>query len=158
MRQRNRQTVVILGLTVLLLIVWSGLLRLLPSRATLAESNFQANLIRLQRSLSSTSKPPAALIGSSITGRILPEYFEGTPLAGSVNLGLDGSGPALALEMVDRMKAPPSLLLIEANLLPVPPSANDTELRKTVDGWWFKLASRVDVLRAESRPSSLLYS
>src|SRR5262245_9151061 len=130
-RQCRRILVLALGL----LTAWSITLHLLPSRAVLAESNYQANLIRLARPLYATSSMPAVLIGSSITGRIIPEYFNDTSLAGAKSLGLDGSGPALALELIVNQQRPPRLLLIESNLLPVPPSANDRVLKETVSSW-----------------------
>jgi transcription-repair coupling factor (superfamily II helicase) len=48
---------------------WSGW------RADLAESNLQANLIRITRYLRAES-PDVVLVGSSIGGRLVPEYFE----------------------------------------------------------------------------------
>lgn len=148
----------ILLYTALLLGAWALFLQRLPIRAQLAESNYQANLIRLQDYLFQSSRP-AVFVGSSITGRLLPRYFEGTPLAGSSNLGLDGSGPRLGIELlVFQTSAPPARLFLEANLLGIPPGPNDAQLLDAVHSFTFSLARRTPVLRAENRPSSLLYS
>lgn len=153
----SRQTPWILGFAIGLLALWSLALLAMPWRAHIAESNYQSNLIRLEHSLLNTSAS-AALVGSSITGRLLPEYFAQTPWPQIANLGLDGSGPLLGLELLAaRSNIPPSLV-IEANLLMVPEGINDRTLRNAVDGFGFKLARHIPFLRAETRPTSLLYS
>ncbi len=154
----GRQALHFLLWTALFLGVWSLCLRLVPIRAQLAESNYQANLIRLQDFLFQPVRP-AVFVGSSITGRLLPGYFESTSLAGSANLGLDGSGPRLGIELLVRQtSAAPTRVFIEANLLGIPPGSNDAQLLDAAEGFTFSLARRTALLRAEARPSSLLYS
>ncbi len=154
----GRQTLHILLWVALFLGAWSFCLRLVPIRAPLAESNYQANLIRLQDFLFQPVRP-AVFVGSSITGRLLPGYFESTSLAGSANLGLDGSGPRLGIELLIRQtSAPPTRLFIEANLLGIPPGPNDLQLLDAAESFTFSLARQTPLLRAETRPSSLLYS
>jgi hypothetical protein len=140
-----------------LLALWTLILLALPWRAHIAESNYQSNLIRLEHSLLSPTAN-AALVGSSITGRLLPEYFSQTPWPQIANLGLDGSGPVLGLELLASRSNIPPILVIEANLLMVPEGINDRTLRKSVNGLGFQLARHIPFLRAESRPTSLLYS
>lgn len=154
---RSRQTPWILGFAVALLALWSLTLLALPWRAHIAESNYQSNLIRLEHSLLSPTAN-AALVGSSITGRLLPEYFSQTPWPQIANLGLDGSGPVLGLELLASRSNIPPTLVIEANLLMVPEGINDRTLRNAVNGFGFRLARHIPFLRAESRPTSLLYS
>ena len=89
----GRQALHILLCTGLLLAAWSLLLLILPSRAQLAESNYQANLIRLQNFLFQPVRP-AIFVGSSITGRLLPGYFDATALA---KKSFEMFGPADAL-------------------------------------------------------------
>ncbi len=134
-----------------------GLLtRMFPARAELAESNYQANLIRLQAFLFDNC-PRTVIAGSSISGRLLPSYFRGTGLAPVANLGLDGSSPLFALELVLEAKPPP-IVIIEENLLLKPEDANDASLRAATESFGFKLAKEIGIWRADIRPSSLLYS
>lgn len=151
------QAYLIVVLVAGLLVAWAGLLRSFGWRAHIAESNYQSNLIRLEEAL--LGKPaPASLVGSSITGRLLPEYFDQTSLGRIGNLGLDGSGPLLGLELLASRSEVSPVVVIEANLLMVPEGVNDRALRNAVNGLGFKLAGRVPMLRAETRPTSLLYS
>lgn len=147
----------ILGLAGGLFAAWSLVLAVLPWRAHIAESNYHSNLIRLEHALFQP-RPHLALVGSSITGRLLPEYFEGTPAPTIANLGLDGSGPLLGLELLAGQSNPPPVVLIEANLLMVPEGPNDRTLRAAVDGFGFTLARHIPLLRADARPTSLVYS
>jgi hypothetical protein len=152
---RNIQALRIVSLGVLLSIGFSLLLWLFPKRAELAENNFQANVIRLQSFLFDAS-PRAVLVGSSMTGRLLPRYFANTPLEPVINLGLDGSGPALGLELT--LKKPPPLVLIEVNQILKPRDGNDELLENVSQTFTFRLSRYLPVLRAHSRPSSILYS
>src|SRR5437660_7207526 len=111
---RNRQVLCILGLATFLLAAFGVVTWLAPWRAELAENNFQANLIRLQAFLFDPP-PRAVLVGSSLSGRLLPRFFEGTELAPVANLGLDGLSPVFGLKTVARR--PPPLVLIEENTL-----------------------------------------
>lgn len=154
---QSRQTPWILGFAAGLLSLWSLALLALPGRAHIAESNYQSNLIRLEHALLGPTAQ-AALVGSSITGRLLPEYFSDTPWTQIANLGLDGSGPLLGLELLAARSNIPPILVMEANLLMVPEGINDRTLRNAVDGLGFKLARHIPFLRAEARPTSLLYS
>lgn len=147
----------ILGLAGGLFAAWSLVLAVLPWRAHIAESNYHSNLIRLEHALFQP-RPHLALVGSSITGRLLPEYFEGTTAPTIANLGLDGSGPLLGLELLAGQSNPPPVVLIEANLLMVPEGPNDKTLRAAVDGFGFTLARHIPLLRADARPTSLVYS
>ncbi|MSU33915.1 MAG: hypothetical protein EXS36_02170 [Pedosphaera sp.] len=154
----GRQPLHILLCAALLLGAWSLFLRRLPIRAQLAESNYQANVIRLQDFLFQPVRP-AVFVGSSITGRLLAGYFSATLLEGSANLGLDGSGPRLGIELLVLQKStPPPWLFVEANLLGIPPGSNDAQLLEATHGLTFSLARRISLFRAETRPSSLLYS
>lgn len=154
---RVQQTFIILVLGGVLLGGWFGLCRVFGWHARLAENNYQANIIRLETFLDHPT-PPAVLVGSSMTGRLLPEYFAGTPLAGVANLGLDGSTPDLGLDVVLRRKLPPALVLVEVNTLFNQTPHNDATLRQAMDSFSFRLADRLPFLRAKYRPSSIAYS
>jgi hypothetical protein len=154
-RASNRQAGLIL-LMALLLAGGFSLFSCFPCwRAELAETNYQANMVRLQGFLFD-SPPQALLVGSSISGRLLPSYFDATPLGKVGNLGLDGSSPTLGLELAARRSAP--LILLEANLLLKSNTPNDVLLAEAVASPGFRLGRYLPFMRAQARPSSVLYT
>jgi hypothetical protein len=152
---RRRQAFNIVCLAAILALVFAIFVGLVPWRAELAETNYQANLIRLQ-TLLFEERPQAVLVGSSLTGRLLPSYFQGTALAPMANLGLDGSSPLLGLDLV--LRRPPKLVIVEENMLLKPWDSNDESLAAATRQPSFELARRVPFLRACYRPSSVLYT
>jgi hypothetical protein len=152
---RNRQALCIIWLSALLVAGYAIFARVAPWHAELAETNFQANLIRLQAFLFDPP-PRAVLVGSSLSGRLLPDYFDGTQLAPLANLGLDGSSPLFGLDLT--LTRPPPLVIIEVNTLLRPGDANDKLLAATIRGFGFRLSRCLPILRARSRPSSMLYT
>ena len=144
---RNRQALNILWLTILLAAGFALLVRITSWRAELAETSYQHNLIRLQNFLFD-APPRAVLVGSSLSGRLLASYFDGTPIAPVANLGLDGSAPAFGLEVV--LKRSPRVVIIEENLLLIPPNINQVAMVDAMQS--------LPMLRANSRPSSMLYT
>ncbi len=151
----NRQALRIIALFAALAGSFYLLLLVGPWRAELAETNYQANLIRLQTFLFAHS-PKSVLVGSSLSGRLLPRYFHQTQLAPIANLGLDGSGPLFGLDIV--LRQPPPVILVEANILLQPHDANDDMLAAATESVGFRLARYVPLLRADARPSSILYT
>jgi len=151
----NRQAFRIIFLALLFMTGLTILARLAPWRAELAENNFQANLIRLEAFFFDPA-PRTVLIGSSITGRLIPRYFSGSALGPIANLGLDGSGPSLGLELA--LSRPPPLLIVEVNQLLKLPDENDKLLRNTLQSLGFRASREILFLRAAARPSSVLYS
>jgi len=151
----HRQALRIVGLTLALAAAFALFVWIVPWQAELAETNFQANLIRLQAFLFD-GPHQSALLGSSLSGRLLPAYFKGTSLAPLANLGLDGSSALLGLDLA--LTNPPPLVLVEVNTLLKPYDANDELLAKTLHGFMFQVAGKVGLFRAENRPSSMLYS
>jgi hypothetical protein len=140
----------LLSLAWLALSVWGGW------RADLAESNLQANLIRITRYLQADS-PDIVLLGSSISGRLLPEYFnfEGREV---LNLGLDGSGPLFAFEILSQQARRPNLVLLEADSLFRPLSGNDSILREAMGSTTAKLSEHLALFRPEVRPFTVAYA
>ncbi len=169
----SRQAFWIVGLTAAALALWTGLRPWLP-RSELAENNFQANLIRIQ-AWQLDPHPPVVLVGSSLTGRLLPSYFEESPIGpgdGSdksggkiisskiANLGLDGSGPEAGLRLLLEDATTGSLpraVLIEGHRLSKNWNANDDLLLETAKSLSIAVAGVVPGLRADTRPTSLLY-
>ncbi|CAK0775135.1 conserved hypothetical protein [Gammaproteobacteria bacterium] len=123
----------------------------------LAETNYEANLIRLEQYFYG---PPARVVlaGSSLTGRLLASYFTANGVGPVMNLGLDGSSPQVGLEMIRRRDLFPKLVLVEANLLGKPVTTNDHLLEEVIDSWTFRLADQFSIFRASSRPSTHLYA
>src|ERR1035437_3685683 len=94
----SKQARSILMLAVGILAAYVILIRAGGIRAELAESNLQANLIRISRY---EHERPAEFViaGSSIAGRLLPTYFQELGMDVQ-NLGLDGSSTLFAFEVI----------------------------------------------------------
>ncbi len=122
----SRQILAILTLTALMCGVWTAALRVLP-QPSLAETNYEANRLRVERWLLGPPSP-VVLVGTSLTGRLLPGYFQDTPLAGTENLGLDGASPDTGLRLVLMRNPAPALVLLEVHLLSKKPGTNDRQL------------------------------
>jgi len=152
-----------LGLAAVLLLLWRSILVFSPSRAEFAECSYQQNLLRLEtyRTLAreQAGRPvPVVLAGTSVSGRVLPKYFDSTRLAGVVNLGLDGSSPAFALEVLLREKTAPRLVLLETYLLHSGVQSNESLITASLDSPGAALADLDRMFRAEARPSAMLYT
>ncbi len=145
-----------LGFAVLFLAIWGLLISTTHNEASLAENNYQANLLRIATYLYDPL-PDAVLVGTSIGGRLLPVYFESTGVSVG-NLGLDGAVPMTGLEILSRRDDVPGRVLVEGTLLDAPPRANDQELFKGMENPTFKLARFIPLLRPSYRPSSVLYT
>lgn len=145
----------ILLFSALLALVYFAVVTICGLQASLAESNLQANLIRASRYLNGP-KPDIVLIGSSVAGRLLPEYF---PLSARVsNLGLDGSRPMVGFDILAMRPEPSSTILLDTSTLFSPPSANDATLREEINSPGFAIARYFPLLRPEYRLSSVIYS
>lgn len=145
----------IVFITLLLLASWMTYLAATGTRADLAESNLQANLIRITRYLR-TKDPDIVLVGSSIVGRLLPEYFEQSGRE-VLSLGLDGSRPLFGFEVLARQRIKPLLVLIETETLFQPLQLNDETLREAMESSTAKLGAVVPFLRPEARPLTVAY-
>ncbi|HAB14899.1 MAG TPA: hypothetical protein PLX89_24720 [Verrucomicrobiota bacterium] len=150
-----RQTFRILALTVGLCVAWALVARVLP-RPELAETNYEANRLRIERWL---LDPPAShvLVGTSIGGRLLPTYFQGTGLSNFANLGLDGANPATGLELVLARSTAPEVVFLEIHRLAADLGANDQKLLEYARGFGLTATKLFPLTRAEYRPSSVLY-
>lgn len=146
----------ILLVTAVLSVGWLLFLRIVHAKASFGESNLQSNLVRLDDYFYGPNKP-VALIGTSITGRLLPGYFreQGVSVA---NLGLDGSIPRIGIELLLRKRTLPETIFVETTAYPREPGQNDFEILSSIDGFTFKLARYLPIIRANARPSAVLYS
>ena len=140
----------IIALMWLAVTAWTGW------RADLAESNLQANLIRITRYLQADS-PGIVLAGSSISGRLRPEFLD-LPGREIHNLGLDGSGPSFAFEVMSKGANRPEIVLLEADTLFRPLSANDAVLGEAMTSTTAKLSKQIPLFRPEVRPLTVAYA
>jgi hypothetical protein len=157
---RARQSLWIVALAGIAVLAWQLVLGGLP-RPALAESNYHANRLRLEAWFLDPV-PSNVLAGSSISGRLLPGYFGGTPLAGAANLGLDGSGPLTALDCI-LLRATngggiPRRVFLEIHRLDRTNDANDRLLLAAAQDAGLKLADALPAARAAARPSTLAYA
>ena len=146
----------VLAVAALLSLAWFVFLKISGTHASLAESNFQSNIVRVDDYFFGPEKT-AALIGTSITGRLLPEYFQEQGVA-VANLGLDGCIPRTGIELVLKKNALPKTVFVETTATPREPRGNDTEILAFIGDITFKLSRWFPLLRADTRPSSILYS
>lgn len=150
-----RQIAILIGLTAVLSGLWSAALRVLP-RPALAETNYEANRLRLEEWLLGPGSK-TVLVGSSMSGRLLPSYFEGTSLAGIANLGLDGASPDTGLRLTLMRHPAPSLVLLEGQLLSKRTGPNDRQLLELATGVGMQITALAPLTRADARPSTVLY-
>ncbi len=158
---RHRQARQIVVGALLVLLVWRGCLAWFPWRADFGEDNYQQNLLRIEtfhRQIHRGAPPAAVLAGTSVAGRLLPAFFADTPLAGLVNLGLDGAAPAFPLELLLRETQVPRTVFLETFLLHKDPATNETLIRESLDSPSGRLAAADRLFHTETRPTALLYS
>ena len=126
--------------------------------AEFAEYNQAANRIRIEGYLARPSAPAHVLVGSSLSGRLLPAYFEGTPMADVATLGLDGSGSRVGIEALRRRRDWPETVWVETYLMGRETTANDRALLADMDAAGTRLAVAMPLFRASHRPSSVAYT
>lgn len=153
---KPRQALWIVLLAIAGFIAWT-LLSARVARPEVAESNFQANLIRLER-WKLDPAPADVLVGSSIGARLLPRYFRGTALDGMHNLSLDGSGPSLGLRLLLEGTNQPRRVFIEVHRLGKPWHPNDDAVLAAAHSPGMRLAGWLRGIRAEARPSTLMFA
>lgn len=158
LRPTTRQALAILGMAALLGVAWMAVGRVRGWKAAFGESNYTANRIRLEEYLVRPSAPKAVLVGSSLSGRIQPEFLAGTALEDFATLGLDGSIPLVGLEALERRADVPAVVFVETYLMHRGPGPNDRVLVEGLASPGTALARHVPLVRASQRPSSLLYS
>jgi hypothetical protein len=142
-------------LAILLLSGYALLQKLSGTSAVLLESNLQSNLARISRYLYAP-KVETVLVGSSMTGRLLPSYFkeEGMEV---FNLGLDGCHSPFGLEIILMRKNLPKRVIVETASLDHDPNANEKTVREAIQTPTFKIGRVIEAFRPENRPLSLLY-
>jgi hypothetical protein len=158
LRPSTRDALRILLMTAVLCAGWQGLVSVRGLKADFGESNYTANRIRLEEYLLRPAAPRHVLIGSSLSGRLQPEFFAGTALEDFVTLGLDGSIPLVGIEALSRRPDLPEVVFIETYLMARPWKANDQVLVDGMESVGMKLAREIPLFRASHRPSSVLYN
>lgn len=130
------------------------------SEAWLAEVGYYSNISRLNLFDISQQKEEEIdllLIGSSITGRMLPEFFSENHRV--VNLGMDGGGTPssldFALKNADLNKV--EKLIIEVNTLTSEPNKDAEHMFDVRKAFTYNLRVRLAFYRPLYRPSSVIY-
>lgn len=150
-----RQTVPILLLAAALCAGWALWVQILP-RPELAETNYIANRLRIEHWF--LDEPAThVIVGTSISGRLLPADFAGTSLASMANLGLDGANPDTGLALVQARPHPPAVVFLEVHRLMMAPGPNDQQLLNLAQGPGLAASRFVPLTRADWRPSTILY-
>ena len=124
-------------------------------KAAMAESNFQANLIRMGEFLHAKSRPDIVMVGSSLTARLRPEFFSAVKPA---NIALDGSTGRAGMRFLIETGHPVRFLLVEENFLTFQDEENGRLLLEAIKEPQMRAAKWFPFLRAAYRPSSVLYS
>lgn len=158
MRSTTKQAWGIVGAAALLSVAWAWVSGRPGVAAEFAEYNQAANRIRIEEYLARPSAPSNVLVGSSLSARLLGSYFAGTRLADMANLGLDGSGPLVGIEVMLRRKDLPETVWVETYLMGRAPTPNDRALMDRLDSPGTRLATAWPLFRASRRPSSVAYS
>lgn len=152
----KRDSIQILGFTLLFSLTYVLLLKFTGLNADFWETNFHANLARAHEYLHG-AREPVEILGSSLSTRLLPEYFSDNGCAVG-NLGLDGCKVLTGLQILLRRHDVPEIILLEDNMLFGMPTANDHEVTEALNGFSFWLATKIPLLQPQTRPSSILYS
>lgn len=120
-----------------------------------AENNSQVVILRAQQ-YEFGDVPTGVLAGSSISGRLNASDFTeaGFPLA---NLGLDGLSTAFGLDIILEQEALPQVVLVEINTLDKGVGDNAATINDVRLGFGYDLARTLAFMRAESRPSTVVY-
>jgi hypothetical protein len=139
-----------------MLLAFEVFLRVSGWQAEFAESNLQANLIRIA-AYEFEPVPENLILGSSLSGRLLPKFFaqHGQSFG---NLALDGAGVPLGLELVTARKEKPARLFLEVNTLFFRSVGNERILTEAMANPVFQLGRYLWLFRPGSRPSAFLYS
>jgi len=152
---KNSNALEILLFALVLLAGYAFFQKATGSQAVLLESNLQSNLARISRYLYAP-KVDAALVGSSVAGRLLPQYFKDQGVE-VINLGLDGCRTLYGLEIVQQRKDLPRTVLVDTSALFMEANANEATLREAVASHTFQMGEGFTPFRPENRPLSLLY-
>ena len=135
-------------------LIWTCFVSKNNLQAILAESGVQANLIRVSKILYAPPAP-VVLVGSSLTGRLLPSYFSGISVS---NLALEGGSSLDGMQLLLSLKVYPKSLLVEENSLTRPQNNASAFLFENATGVQMRLSRYLLTMRPEFRPSSIAYS
>lgn len=153
----SRFTLHVLLLGVLLLVAWNALARRSGWRAKFADSDYQANRIRLE-SYFLDPPAPVILVGSSVTGRLDRSYFEKTQVPNVANLGLDGCVVSFSLAVAAERSLAGRCVVVEHYSLLLSSPGNEAATRQIFSPSNLVLPSWMGGFRADIRPTALIYS
>lgn len=155
--QRARFSIHVLIVGLLFLFGWQALARWVGWRAKFADSNYQANCIRLQ-AYYLDPPAPVVLTGSSVAARLDPSYFVRTQTPHVANLGLDGCVVAFSLETAARRPMAGRTIVVENYSLLIDDPSNEKTILPVISEMGLRLPENVGAFRANIRPTALLYS
>jgi predicted Rdx family selenoprotein len=151
-------TISVLIFCTFLIIGWQALTHYAHWKVRFADSNFQANRIRLQ-SLILDAPAPVILAGSSVTARLVPAYFTQTSFPRVTNLGLDGCVVAFALEIIaERPLTEHPIIIVEQYSMLLDTMSNEETTRAAITPANLRLPALSGSFRADVRPTALIYS
>jgi len=115
-----------------------------------AQYNYQENVIKADKYLFNKTVPHAIILGSSLSGRIVPDS-----LPGIYNLALYGMGPFDGANILLKKDAIPAIILIETNLFYKP--ANENFKKSFDNNTMLFLKGKLPALRDEYQPVGISY-
>ncbi|NCT93397.1 MAG: hypothetical protein GXC72_03145 [Chitinophagaceae bacterium] len=142
-----RKTILV---TILLLLGYAALVRYCFRDTTVAQHQWQGNLIKARNyalGISDTNR--TVMLGSSLSYR-----FQPNDLPGITNLSMAGMGIFDGLALVAKSKHRPDTLLIEMNLLLRPPDAGFMDL--VYQPYAFYTGKYIPMLREGKQPAGIL--
>lgn len=147
---------IIAGVATLFVLLNALLVSSTGSFGYFSATGYSSNIARVH-DLEKKEQHGTIMLGSSITGRLLPEFFQEQGLQ-VTNLGIDGGGAATAVELFLDTDVRTEVLVVETNGLrfrPRPAGEVVLGARSTVG---FKLAHQFPVVQPQYRPSAVLYT
>lgn len=140
------------------LVLWMGVMELAPFlKADFAESNLVSNQIRMQ-GMQRTPEKGCVILGSSMAARLDPEIITEVSGVPTIQMGLDGGSAKVGLQILNQGGYTPGYLIIEMNALLLKGGANEESLLSQMNEPVFTLAEKLPFVRAQSRPSAVLYN
>lgn len=147
----------VLILTTLLLGVYWSVIQLLDWDVTVAETNSNSGLLRLQ-SLADSNSSSAIIVGSSIIAKLDEKVIFNQFNGDLINMGLDGGSTIFAMKKILESNTSPKKILLEVNRILVVPNENMEILDNITNSVIFEMSEFLPIFRREYRPVTYLYS
>lgn len=136
--------------------VFSGVVSAFKKQARFSEAGLHSNVARAYK-VYDTERIETVIIGSSITGRFLGEFFS-EPFQPAANLGMDAGGTCTGLEVFLTGTATTGVAFVETNTLVKAPIEWGKATMRQIDTRGFRIKEKIPYIREEFRPSGVLYT